>query len=166
MANHHYGPRSLHRLGTCHALLKKLFMRVGETFPTTILEGKRSKEQQEKNVAKGVSKTMNSKHLIEPLSEAVDAAPDGFGWPSAPKLKRRIEAVTGTLKPEQKTEIDALVQAYVKEVGLWYYWAGHVSGVAAEMGIPIRQGVDWNGNRSIDDQTFDDLPHTELKLPE
>lgn len=164
MAKHHFGPTSLKRLGTCHPLLRKLFMRVGESFPTTILEGHRSREQQEKNVAKGVSKTMNSLHLHDP-ADAVDAAPDGFSWPSAPKLKRRIAAITGTLKPEQTTEIDALVQAYVKEVGLWYYWAGHVSGVASEMDIDIRQGVDWNGNREIDDQTFDDLPHTELRLP-
>lgn len=165
MSDHHYGPRSLKRLGTCHPLLQKLMMKVGEIFPTTILEGKRSKEQQEKNVAKGVSKTMNSLHLREP-AEAVDAAPDGFSWPSAPKLQRRIQSITGTLKPDQRAEIDALVQAYVKEVGRWYYWAGCVLGVAKMLGIAIRQGVDWNGNRDIDDQSFDDLPHTELKLPE
>ena len=140
-------------------------MRVGETFPTTILEGQRSKEQQEKNVAKGVSKTMNSLHLRDP-AEAVDAAPDGFTWPSAPKLQRRIASVIGTLKQEQALELQALIDAYVKEISLWYYWAGHVSGVAAEMDIPIRQGVDWNGNRKLTDQDFDDLPHVEVRLPE
>jgi hypothetical protein len=164
MANHHYGPRSLERLGTCHELLKKLMLRVGESFPTTILEGRRSREQQEKNVAKGVSKTMDSKHLLDP-AEAVDAAPDGFSWPSANKLKRRLEGMGALLKPEERAEFDALLGTYVKEISLWYYWAGHVSGVAAELNIPIRQGVDWNGNRKISDQTFDDLPHVELKLP-
>ena len=56
MAGDNYGPTSRRRLATCHPLLIKLFTRVGETFPTTILEGNRSREQQEKNVAKGVSK--------------------------------------------------------------------------------------------------------------
>ena len=164
MATDNYGPRSRKILSTAHPLLIKLFTRVGETFPTTILEALRSRERQEKNVAKGVSKTMNSRHLHDP-AEAVDAAPDGFTWPNAPKLRRRIASVVGTMQPEQAAEVQALVDAYVKEVALWYYWNGHVSGIAAEMNIPIRQGCDWNGNRAIDDQTFDDLPHTELKLP-
>jgi peptidoglycan L-alanyl-D-glutamate endopeptidase CwlK len=164
MSGDNFGPRSRKHLGTCHPLLRKLLTRVGETFPTTILEGMRSREQQERNVAKGVSKTMNSLHLTNP-SEAVDAAPDGFSWPQAGKLQRRIASVVGSLKPEQSAEIQALIDAYVKEVGLWYYWSGHVSGIAAEMNIPIRQGSDWNGNRQIDDQSFDDLPHIELRLP-
>jgi hypothetical protein len=140
-------------------------MKVGEIFPTTILEGKRSKEQQEKNVAKGVSKTMDSRHLDEPLATAVDAAPDGFTWPSANKLKRRLEAMGTRMKPEDEAEFNALMGAYVKELCFWYYWNGVVLGVAHMLGIPIRQGVDWNGNRKIDDQSFDDLPHQELKLP-
>lgn len=162
---HNYGPTSLRRLKPAHPLLRKLMMRVGETFPTTILEVARDVEQQKKNVAKGVSKTMNSLHLLD-QPEAVDAAPDGFKWPQAAKLRRRIASVVGSLEGVQAAEVQALVDAYAKELALWYYWQGHVSGVAAEMEIPIRLGCDWNGNRQINDQTFDDLCHIELKLPD
>ena len=43
------------------------------------------------------------------------------------------------------------------------YFAGFVKGVAYKMGIPIRWGGDWNNNTSLKDNSFDDLPHFELR---
>lgn len=46
-----------------------------------------------------------------------------------------------------------------------YHFAGFVMGVAAMMGIPIRQGVDWDGDRDISEHKFQDLPHYEVREP-
>ena len=76
----HYSSKSLTRLQTCHSDLETLMLEVDKHWANTILEGKRTIEQQRENVAKGVSKTMNSLHLDDP-SNAVDAAPDPLNWP-------------------------------------------------------------------------------------
>jgi peptidoglycan L-alanyl-D-glutamate endopeptidase CwlK len=165
VADHHYSQKSLGKLATAHPDLQELFeKRIGPRFPNTILEGVRSMEQQRKNVEKGVSKTMDSKHVRLP-SEAVDAAPDPLEWPQIGKLLARIESVAGSLAKPERDEIMALVGEYTKSVARWYYFGGYVVGTADEVGIPVRWGGDWNGNRSIDDQSFDDLPHFELRDP-
>lgn len=46
----------------------------------------------------------------------------------------------------------------------FYMFVGIVRGIAAEMGIPIRCGADWDGDMEIKDQNFHDLPHFELLL--
>ena len=161
MAGDNYGRRSNERLDTTHPDIQRLMRRVGPNFANTILEGERSEEQQRKNVEKGVSKTMNSLHLHDP-ADAVDAAPDPLAWPQARKLKQRIESVAGQLTDEQEAEIMALVGEYVKEVGIFYYFGGFVLGTAQEMGLDIRWGGDWDGDRSLD-QRFDDLVHFERR---
>ena len=163
MAGNNYGRRSLARLATAHELLQHLMKRVGVHFPNTILEGERTEEQQAKNVAKGVSKTMNSKHVRKP-AEAVNAAPDPLEWPQAGKLKARIERVTGQLTDDQKAEVLTLVGEYTKDVARWYYFGGFVLGTAEELGIDIRWGGDWDGDRDLDDQSFDDLDHFEIRI--
>ena len=42
------------------------------------------------------------------------------------------------------------------------FFGGFVLGVAAAMGVPLRWGGDWNGNRKLSDNRFNDLPHFEL----
>ena len=46
----------------------------------------------------------------------------------------------------------------------FYHFAGFVKGLAATMGIGIRWGGDWDSDYDFGDQTFDDLPHFELRL--
>ena len=41
-------------------------------------------------------------------------------------------------------------------------FGGFVMGVAASLGITLRWGGDWNGNRIFNDQSFIDLPHFEI----
>ncbi|MCK5651468.1 MAG: hypothetical protein KAJ42_08835 [Gemmatimonadetes bacterium] len=163
MAGDNYGRTSNQRLDTTHPDIQRLMRRVGPHFANTILEGERSEEQQRKNVEKGVSKTMDSNHLHSP-SDAVDAAPDPLAWPQAGKLKARIESVAGQLTDEQGAEIMALVEGYVREVARWYYFGGFVLGYAEELNVDIRWGGDWDGDRKLEDQTFHDLPHFEIKL--
>ena len=44
-----------------------------------------------------------------------------------------------------------------------YYFGGYVLGVASEMGIDIRWGGDWDGDKETKDQTFNDLVHFEIR---
>lgn len=44
-----------------------------------------------------------------------------------------------------------------------YMFVGFVRGVASQLGINIRCGADWNGNFQIDDGSFVDAPHFEVK---
>ena len=43
-------------------------------------------------------------------------------------------------------------------------FGGFVLGVAAIMGVPIRWGGDWDGDRTFKDESFVDLPHFELRV--
>lgn len=43
------------------------------------------------------------------------------------------------------------------------HFAGFVKGIAAQMGILLTWGGDWNDNWNLKDQTFFDLPHFELR---
>ena len=44
----------------------------------------------------------------------------------------------------------------------FYYFAGVVMGIAADMGIQVRWGGDWDRDTEVNDQTFMDLPHFEI----
>ena len=45
----------------------------------------------------------------------------------------------------------------------FYMFVGIVRGIAAKMGIKIRCGADWDGDLTVKDQNFHDLPHFELE---
>lgn len=44
-----------------------------------------------------------------------------------------------------------------------YYFGGFVLGIAKSMGLDIRWGGDWDGDRETKDQTFNDLVHFEIR---
>ena len=136
----HFSQRSITALATAHPHLQMLFYEIVRVYDCIVLEGKRSEEQQRMNVAKGVSKTLNSKHVypLEGPSMALDVAPYPLKWP------KRNEAT------------------YVKDVARYYHFAGYVKGIAEKLGLQIRWGGDWDGDDIFIDQTFDDLVHFEL----
>lgn len=78
-APYRFSPSSLKKLKSCHWKLQELFQEVIRHNDCTILEGHRSRQRQEQLVAKGLSQTMNSRHLHDP-SLAVDAAPWPLDW--------------------------------------------------------------------------------------
>lgn len=45
----------------------------------------------------------------------------------------------------------------------FYFFAGYVKGIAEAMGINIRWGGDWDSDTEVQDQTFNDLVHFELR---
>ena len=130
-----YSQRSLDKLNTCHPDLQRLFNEAIRYMDITIIEGVRTKEQQEEYVRRGVSQTMNSKHLpqADGYSHAVDASPYPISW------------------SEDKHNMYR-----------WYMYVGFIKGLAAQMGIKIRCGADWDGDFVTSDQTLHDLPHFEL----
>ena len=44
-----------------------------------------------------------------------------------------------------------------------YHFAGFVIGAAWALGIKLRWGGDWDGDRDLSDQSFNDLVHFELR---
>lgn len=83
-----FGKTSLERINNpkFHPKLKQLLLEAIKTSPIdfTVIETVRTVEQQKKNVAKGVSKTMRSRHIPETnkshLCEAFDIAPYPLNW--------------------------------------------------------------------------------------
>jgi peptidoglycan L-alanyl-D-glutamate endopeptidase CwlK len=77
---------SVSKLGAVHPDLVRVVKRAAlmSTIDFTVMEGTRSVAQQKKNVAKGVSSTMNSRHIPgkDGLAHAVDLVPIISGQPS------------------------------------------------------------------------------------
>lgn len=79
-----FGSRSLNNLVGVHPDLVKVAYKALElsSVDFTVIEGLRSIETQKQNVAKGVSKTMDSKHIKQSTGygHAVDLFPVGGNW--------------------------------------------------------------------------------------
>ena len=76
-----FGERSLVQLNTCHPSLIELFTEVIKYWDCTIIEGKRTLEQQQLNLSTGASRKLNSKHIpVNGFSMAVDVSPYPIKW--------------------------------------------------------------------------------------
>ena len=129
-----FGKRSREKLDKADPQLITLFEEVIKEMDCSILESHRDKERQNKMLAEGKSKVSfpKSRHNSFP-SKAVDVAPYPVDWSNNRK-----------------------------NIARFYYFAGYVKGKAHTMGIKIRWGGDWDSDNSFDDQSFDDLPHSEI----
>ena len=146
-----FSDRDQQELNTCCISLIQLCTEVIKRYSCTVLCGRRGKEKQNKyyELKKSKVKYPDSPHN-KVLSEAVDICPlpipDNWGdisWKLIPKKHR-----------EQ-------IQREIKERCKFYHFNGYVKGTADQMGIKIRQGHDWDSDNEFNDQTFDDLVHTE-----
>ena len=132
-----FSQRSKDRLNTCHSDLVRVFTEVVKYYDCTVIEGQRSPERQAELVRQGKSKTLKSKHLVTPLSFAVDVVPYPIEWNRRGQQRMR-------------------------------HFAGFVFGVASQLGVNLRWGGDWSNDvwtkrDGLQDQSFMDLPHYELK---
>lgn len=124
------------KLATCHQDLQTLFNEVIKTFDCTILEGHRDEEAQEEAFKKGNTQLHYpyGNHNAFP-SNAVDASPYPVEW---------------------------------NNFSRFYWFAGYVMGIAQKLyddgkiSHLIRYGGDWNQNKEITDNKFNDLVHFEL----
>ncbi|MBF0290487.1 MAG: M15 family metallopeptidase [SAR324 cluster bacterium] len=133
-----FSSKSKEKLDQCHPKLRMLFNQVIQYHDCTIMEGIRSRELQDEYYRTGKSKLMwpHSKHNVvasNELSRAVDVAP----------------YIAGKGIPWN-------------DVRYFYHFAGLVRGIAAELGIKVRSGLDWDNDWRLDDQSFHDGPHFEL----
>jgi peptidoglycan LD-endopeptidase CwlK len=131
-----FSENSLKHLESCHPDLQILFLQIVNDFDCSIVCGHRCKEDQDRVFKDGFSQVEypNSKHNDYP-SMAVDVIPYPTGY------------------NDDKTS---------------RHFVGYVLGVAAEMkrqGLIehyVKSGIDWDGDRDLNDQKFKDLPHFEL----
>ncbi len=139
-----YSKESESCLATCHPDLQKVFRKVLEYFDHSVLIGHRGQEAQHKAFLEGRSKTdwPKSNHNKFP-SSAVDVMPYPYSFPD-------LDGKNGA-----KRQLLALFRQYL--------FIGFVLATAWMMGIKIRSGADWDSDLDLSDQTFNDLPHFELK---
>lgn len=101
---------SQEKLSTCHPDLQKVVNEVIKIYDITVIEGARSYEDQRRYYELGRSKTMNSKHLVQPdgYAHAVDIAPYPIDWNN----KQRFAYMAG------------LMLGIAKQLGIQITW-GH-----------------------------------------
>ena len=126
------------RLATCHPDLQLVMNEVIKHFDCTILCGERGQVEQEEAFKKGNS----TKH-----------------WPDSKHNRRPqdtlgVRAVDAAPYPLNWSDMDR-----------FRYFAGFVMGVAAQKGIKLRSGLDWDGDTDLKDQNLIDAPHFELTTP-
>lgn len=134
MANK-FSSKSLRRLEGVHPYLADLCFKVLQHWDCSVIYGRRSLAEQQELYAAGLSKTMKSWHLEQPdgYVYAVDLAPYPIDW---------------------------------DDTSRFYYFAGIVNALAKETlpeGYYLRWGGNWDGDNELDDQTFMDLVHFELR---
>lgn len=148
-----FGNASRARLQTCDPRIIRIMEAVDALgFECVILVGHRGEAEQNSAFASGNSKLKwpQSKHNTFP-SLAVDVAPYDMQlrripWPVAPKVWANA----------------AQRNAYMKDLALFYFFAGAIKSIAAAQGVKIRWGGDWDGDHDFHDNTFDDLVHFEI----
>ena len=118
MQAYSFGRKSLEKINNpkVHPRIRELMIEAIATSPIdfTVIETVRTVEQQKINVAKGVSKTMKSRHIPSSnksgYCEAVDIAPYPINWSNK---------------------------------GRFITLANHIKATAKKMGIQITWGGDW-----------------------
>lgn len=131
-----FSQESFSKLSSCHMELQTLFYEVVRHFDCQVLEGFRNEHDQDVAFEQGNTKLKwpNGKHNKSP-SMAVDVAPYPLDW---------------------------------KNIKRFYWFAGFVMGIAqrlkdeGKMTYSIRFGGDWDSDKDINDQSFNDLVHFEL----
>lgn len=133
-----FGERSQKHLKTCHPDLQALLNECIKHFDFSVIEGHRTDQRQKELHAEGKSekdgKYRKSRHQSYP-SEAADIMP----WP--PELHG--------------------INVW-DDMNRWALFIGKVQGIAIQLGIEIRAGIDWNGDGSLKDHRLVDAPHIEL----
>jgi len=127
-----FSRKSKEKLETCHPDIQKICNELIKIMDVTVLEGIRTKEQQEEYVRTGMSQTMDSRHLDQGdgYSHAVDLAPYPIDWSDRERF---------------------------------IYMQGMIRGIAQQLGIEVRSGIDWDSDGQLKDHSFFDGPHFELK---
>lgn len=133
-----YSKSSKAKMQTIDERLNSLLNIAANVWDITVISGRRGKTEQNKLFKDGKSKLEypDSKHNTNPLSMAVDIAP---------YMNGRM------LNGDEKSDIDTMTM-----------FAGFFIGLAALGGIELRWGGDFNMDRDLSNDNWDDLFHYEL----
>jgi len=139
----YFGKRSKTKLHTCHPLLQEIAEEVVLEFDCSVDYGYRNKELQDSLVKKGFSKVWypNSKHNKSP-SMAIDLIP----YINGRKTWNERQAL--------------LFAGYVKAIGEAMTKAWNKK---YQTKFIFCLGADWDGDDDVNDQTFHDICHFELR---
>jgi hypothetical protein len=124
-----YSDQSIAKLQTCCLELQETFLEVVKDFDNTILCGERGEQAQNHAVATGASKTP---------------------FPLSKHNSHPSKAVDAEPYPR-------IVDKYYRE--RLCYFAGFVMATGAKLGYKITWGRDWDNDRDLSDQTFNDYYH-------
>lgn len=138
-----FGKESLDNLVGVHPILFDICSDVmaAQILDFSVREGVRTLEKQKEYVAKGVSKTMNSKHLIQ--SDGYGHAVDLYPYP---------------------IDMKAVTAGNWRECSRFAILAGAILFAAHSRKVVIRWGGDWDSDGETLDHTFSDFPHFELVI--
>ncbi len=138
-----FSQRSKKNLEGVNPLLVKVLYRALEIgyADFAVIEGVRSKEEQLKNKAKGVSQTLNSRHIEECKIDSIC-------------MGNAVDILPTAMKPgmnwNEHAELFDPVLCAIKQAG-------------DELGIPLRFGKNWTNDPSLPVKTtFPDYPHVEI----
>lgn len=150
-----FGKKSKAQLDTCHRDIQLILNELIKFYDFSVLEGIRTAERQKELFDAGKSKldgvSLLSKHQGKPdtnrniVSYAVDIMPYSKGenaFSGDEKDDRRFYLMMGMVK--------AITKRLLEEGKITH---------------DVRFGLDWDGDDTFRDQTFDDLPHFELVTP-
>jgi peptidoglycan L-alanyl-D-glutamate endopeptidase CwlK len=137
--------KSLDQLKTCHQDLQRVALTAIEHFGFSIVEGHRDKEKQHKYFVDGKSRVdwPNGNHNKIP-SNAFDFLPDSVSWDD-------LNGVNGNKVQEQA-------------VATCYMLSGYLLAIGDILDIPLRSGADWDSDKDLKDQNFNDIVHIERRL--
>ncbi len=135
-----FSAESFSKITTCHSDLQILFFEVIKYFDCKVIEGHRGQEAQDKAFDQKATRLRwpKGKHNALP-SLGIDVAPFPVNLDDTPKNRERF-----------------------------YWFAGFVLGIAeglkaqGKISHKIRFGGDWDSDKEIHDQSFNDLLHYEL----
>jgi peptidoglycan L-alanyl-D-glutamate endopeptidase CwlK len=112
----------------------KVIDRAIELYDFSILQTTRTREEHQEYIRLGMTKVTYNATRHKPNADGLSEAVDIIPWP-----------------------IDW------NDLNRFHFLAGIMFTAAAEVGVEIVWGGDWDGDRDFTDQDFNDLPHFQLK---
>jgi peptidoglycan L-alanyl-D-glutamate endopeptidase CwlK len=151
-----FGENSQRQFDTLHEDLQNIFFFAIKKIDFTILEGRRTIEQQKINFIKGVSHTMDSRHIPRFSDGEYRGHYNYMGDSCAADIFPYQVGINPWPISSDSIEIKQ------KKLYRFYFLQGVIYSTAHALGIEIRQGIDWDRDFDFFDQTFDDMGHIEL----
>ena len=135
--------RSKGHMKQLHPLLQLILNRALPICDIALISSLRGFREQEQLVASGASRV---------------------NWPNS-KHNRTLDPTLEKIEMELSDAVDIVPHpSGYRDVQQMIYLVGILKGIAASMGIPIRCGLDWNGDGNINNKKGDlfDVAHIEL----